>query len=575
MENSAMEAMENGSAVEEHVVLKGIGVCAGTAAGTIAQVQPAPIPDPAEKPSTDPAADGARVREAMAAVAQGLRVRAQKASGKSKDVLEATAQLASDKGLAKAIDKKLKRGDGITHAVAAAAADYAAMLAKLGGYMAERVTDLNDVRDRVICELRGLPAPGIPTMDTPMVLLARDLAPAETSVLEPGTVLGIITEEGGPTSHTAILAAQLGIPTVVRAKGALAALHAGDTVALDGGSGRIIVSPTPQEVDELTARAKRRAAVLANSHGEGRTKDGVHVELMANIGTVADVAEAAACDCEGVGLFRTEFLFLNSMTAPTVEDQAAVYTEVLKAFGSRRVVVRTLDAGADKPLAFANQKKEANPALGVRGLRLGLANPELLDTQLDALAQAHKATDADLWVMAPMVATVDEAEEFARKARQRGLPSVGVMIETPAAAIRSADVMKNLDFSSLGTNDLAQYTMAADRLNPDLTDLLSPWQPAVLQMIGYAASGTREAGSHIGVCGEAGGDPLLALVLAGLGVQSLSMAPAKVAAVRASLSMHTMETCKKMAEAAVAARNAEQARQAVLGMADPAVKDLL
>lgn len=567
MESSAME--------NNHVELKGIGVCAGTAAGTVARVQPAPSPDPAEKPSTDPAADGARVREAMAAVAEGLRARAAKAAGKSKDVLEATAQLASDKGLAKAIDKKLKRGDGITHAVANAAADYAAMLAKLGGYMAERVTDLNDVRDRVICELRGLPAPGIPAMDKPMVLLARDLAPAETSVLEPGTVLGIITEEGGPTSHTAILAAQLGIPTVVRAKGALAALNNGSTVALDGGSGRIIVAPTAEEINDLAARAHRRAAALAASHGEGRTKDGVHVELMANIGTVADVAEASACDCEGVGLFRTEFLFLNAVTAPTVEDQAAVYTEVLKAFGTRRVVVRTLDAGADKPLAFANQKKEENPALGVRGLRLGLANPELLDTQLDALARAHEATDADLWVMAPMVATVDEAEEFARRARQRGLPHVGVMIETPAAAIRSAEVMEHLDFSSLGTNDLAQYTMAADRLNPELTDLLTPWQPAVLQMIGYAASGTRQADAHIGVCGEAGGDPLLALVLAGLGVQSLSMAPSKVAAVRASLAMHTMETCQKMAEAAVRARNAAQARQAVLELADPAVKDLL
>lgn len=560
----------------EHQVIHGIGVCAGTASGKVALVRDAVGVDDKEAACTDPEADSARVKEAMDQVVANLNARAERAtSEKSKAVLQATAQLAGDRGLAKSITKRLKAGDGLTHAVANAVEGYAETLKKLGGYMAERVTDLNDIRDRTIAALRGVPAPGVPEITDPVILVARDLAPAETATLSPDTVLGIITEEGGATSHTAILAAQLGIPAVVKAKGALAALDEGDTVALDGGVGEIIVAPTNEEVTQLDERSKRRAAALAGSSGEGATRDGHQVKLLANIGTVADAQNAATFDLEGSGLFRTEFLFLGRETAPTLEEQTETYTKVLQAFGDRRVVVRTLDAGADKPLAFASLGEEENPALGVRGLRMCQRYEEIIDTQLQALANAYKATKGNVWVMAPMVATVDEAEWFANKVHAVGLPKVGVMIEVPAAALRSSQILSVVDFASLGTNDLAQYTMAADRLNGELSDLLSPWQPAVLQMIKAACDGGQATGKYVGVCGEAGGDPLMALVLTGLGVKSLSMAPKKVNAVRAALRLHDLSTCQQMAAYALDARSAADARAAVIAIADPTLLDLL
>ena len=241
----------------------------------------------------------------------------------------------------------------MTQAVHAAVEEYAEMLRSLGGYMAERATDLYDVRDRAICELRGLPAPGVPTFEEPVVLVARDLAPAETATLDPETVKGIITEVGGPTSHTAILAAQLGIPAIVKVAGILE-VNEGDLLALDGGVGEVVVSPTAEEVELLEERSRRRALALAGSSGEGATYDGHRVKLLANIGTVDDAKRAAEVDLEGAGLFRTEFLFLDRAEAPSLEEQTDTYTKVLEAFGERRVVVRTLDAGADKPLSFTH-----------------------------------------------------------------------------------------------------------------------------------------------------------------------------------------------------------------------------
>ncbi|MGK8362041.1 phosphoenolpyruvate--protein phosphotransferase [Corynebacterium amycolatum] len=561
---------------EQHTVIYGIGVSTGTASAEVVKVLPAPGVDTKEPSSTDPVADGERVREAMANVAESLKKQAEHSSPQARPILVATAQLASDRALAKAVVKKLKAGSGVTQAVHDAVEDYAQLLASLGGYMAERVTDLYDVRDRTICELRGLPKPGVPDVTTPTILLADDLAPAETVGLDPELVVGIATAGGGPTSHTAILAAQLGIPAVVKAKGVME-LEAGTFVAIDGGAGEVIANPTADEVAELEERARRREAALSQSVGAGKTADGYPVNLLANIGTAEDGESAAAQDNEGTGLFRTEFLFLDRDKAPSLEEQTETYTRVLKAFGERRVVVRTLDAGADKPLSFADLGEEENPALGRRGLRLSQAREDLLDTQLDALAAAFDATGrkADLRVMAPMIATVEETKWFADKARERGLPKVGIMIEVPAAAIRAKQLLSIVDFASIGTNDLSQYTMAADRMQGALADLLSPWQPAVLQMIKSACKGGNATGKPISVCGEAGGDPLLALVLVGLGVSSLSMASKKVPAVRAALRLHDRATCQQMAAYAVDAETAADAKAAVTALVDPKVKDLL
>ena len=563
--------------MSNRTVLHGIGVSAGTASGPVAVVTPAVGIDEHEPASVDPQADGERIRAVLHDVAASLTARAEHAnSDASRAVLEATATLATDKGLIRGVDKELKKGAGATKAIHDAVEVYAEKLRKLGGYMAERVTDLYDIRNRATARLRGLPEPGVPDMETPSILVAHDLAPAETATLDQNLVLGIVTEAGGATSHTAILAAQLGIPCAVQVKGIADAVVDAPQVALDGGVGEVIVAPNTSDVEELEERSRRRAAALAGSSGEGATRDGTKIKLLANIGTAEDAEKAATQDLEGSGLFRSEFLFLDRESAPTVEEQAKTYTKVLQAFGTRRVVVRTLDAGADKPLSFADLGEEENPALGRRGLRLSQAREDLLTDQLTALATAAaNVPDAELWVMAPMVATVDEAKWFAQRARAAGLAKVGVMVETPAAAIRAWQVLEEVEFASIGTNDLSQYTMAADRMQGELADLLSPWQPAVLSMIRETCRGGEATGKPIGVCGEAGGDPLMALVLVGLGVKSLSMAPGKVNAVRAALRLHDFDTCRQMANFAVDARTARDAREAVLALADPVLKDLL
>ncbi len=556
-----------------HTTFHGIGVSAGTAVGPLVIVTPAPKAPDDEAPTTDAAAASGVVRGVLEDVAAGLEARAAKASEHARPILEAGAMMARDPGLAVGIDTQLQSGKGITTAVTVAVEEYCAMFESLGGYMAERVTDLRDVRDRAVARLLGKPEPGVPALTEPSILAAHDLAPAETATLTTETCLGIITEIGGPTSHTAILASQLGIPAVVQAVGIMA-IPFGTLVAIDGGVGEITVNPTAEETGLLAERKRRRAAALAGGTGNGATKDGYPVALLANIGTADDARKAAKQPVEGVGLFRTEFLFLDRETMPTVEEQTATYTEVFEAFGDRRIVVRTLDAGADKPLKFADLGPEDNPALGRRGIRLGMIRTEVLDAQLEALAAAYKATGADVRVMAPMIATQAEATWFAARVRALGLPKVGVMIEVPAAAIRSRGILFHVDFASLGTNDLQQYTMAADRMQGELADLLNPWEPALLDVVALACEGGQAMGKPVGVCGEAAGDPGLALVLAGLGVSSLSMAPGKVPAVRTALGLHTMTQCQQMAAAARAGTNAAEAKSAVMKMADPVLADL-
>ena len=277
-------------------------------------------------------------------------------------------------------------------------------------------------------------------LDRPSILVAADLAPTETATLDPARVLGIVTEAGGATSYTAILAAQLGIPAVVQAKGILG-VAPGSFVAIDGTSGDVIITPSDTDTAALAERSRRRAAALAGSTGSAEHNH--RVALLANIGTVADAAAASGLDLEGCGLLRTEFLFVDRESAPTVTEQAEMYAGVLRR------------SGADKPLRFADLGAEPNPALGRRGLRLSMAREDLLDAQLLALAQAREAVDGcDLWVMAPMVATQEEAEWFVRRARSFGLPQVGVMVETPAAALTAEQLLGAADFASIGTNDL-------------------------------------------------------------------------------------------------------------------------
>ncbi|MBD3779661.1 MAG: phosphoenolpyruvate--protein phosphotransferase [Micrococcales bacterium] len=559
--------------------LHGVGVGRRVAVGPVVRVQPAPAV-PADAPVVR---DGARVPEAdvpdavvaaFADVAEALRAQADRAGGTVAEVLGATAMMADDPALRDQVLARVRGGEPAVGALDAVVGQFAAMFEQAGGYLAERVTDLRSVRDRVVARLAGLPAPGVPELREPSVVVARDLAPADTAALDLERVLALVTEEGGPTGHTAIIAGQNGIPCVVRTAGA-AGLPDGVVVGVDAAAGTVLVQPDDDARAAFAARAAAERA-LEDDTAPGATADGHGVALLANIGTAEDAERLSATAAEGVGLFRTEVLFLGRQQAPTVDEQAEVYARVLRAVGpGRKVVVRTLDAGADKPLAFANLTPEENPALGVRGYRLVRSAPGLLADQLTALARAGHETGTDPWVMAPMIATAGEARAFAAAARDAGLRTVGVMVEVPAAALRAAGVLDEVDFVSLGTNDLAQYTMAADRLRGELVDLLDAWQPAVLELVAATARAGAGRDRPVGVCGESASDPLMALVLTGLGVTSLSMSPAALPAVRYALRRHTLAQCREMADAALAAADPAAARAAVTARVTPEARAAL
>ena len=508
--------------------------------------------------------------EAVAATADGLAARADRASGAAAEVLTATAGLARDKGLRAAVKKRLAAGDSLLTALNAGVEQFVGIFTSMGGLMAERVTDLRDIERRVTARLVGEPEPGVPVPDRPSVLVAEDLAPADTAGLDAATVVALVTEKGGPTSHTAIIARQLGIPCVVGVAGLLE-LRDGTPVLVDGTTGEVRLEPDPQAATAQVEASRAAREALEVWTGPGRTSDGTPVKLLANVADGTSAASAGGGPVEGVGLFRTELCFLNRKDEPSVEEQADIYSQVLAPFGDGRyVVVRTLDAGSDKPIAFATLEGEENPALGVRGLRLSIGNPGLMERQLAGIAAAAERIGTETWVMAPMVATVAEAAEFAAQVRAHGLKA-GVMVEIPSAALLAPKMLEVVDFLSIGTNDLTQYTMAADRMATDLAHLTDSWQPAVLQLIAITAEAGKQAGKPVGVCGEAAADPVLATALVGMGITSLSMALAAVRSVGAQLAEVSMDTCEHAAEAALAAADPMAAREAVRAVLSGAV----
>jgi phosphotransferase system enzyme I (PtsI) len=512
---------------------------------------------PVEVPT--PGADEAeRAKAAMEFVSASLDKLASGLDGPAAEVLATQAMMAADPTLADAVAAHVAAGRPAAWAITDAIGEQQEQFTSLGGYFAERAADLGDLRDRAVAWLLDVPMPGLPRPGVPFVLVADDLSPADTALLD-SSVLAIVTRRGGPTSHTAILARSRGLPAVVSCAGILD-LPDGVPVAVDGTTGVVRqVSPTEAaEIQVSGASDREREAALT---GPGQTSDGHAVPLLLNVGGAADLTG----DGEGVGLFRTEFLFLGRTTAPPVAEQESAYRAVFEAAGGRKVVLRTLDAGADKPLPFLGLADEENPALGIRGLRTARVLPSVLAEQLEAVSRAASATGADVWVMAPMVATAAEAAEFASLVYRAGLRTAGVMIEVPAAALHAKQILASVDFVSIGTNDLSQYTMAADRMNGDLADLLDPWQPAVLQLVSTVASAGLELNKPVGICGEAAGDPLLAPVFTGMGITTLSMSAPSVPAVRAALVSHSLADCKRMAELALNAADAATARKLVAG----------
>jgi len=525
--------------------------------------EPLAAPEPG-KHGGDADAEYAAVSAAFTAVADDLMQRGARAGGTAQEVLEAAAMMAQDPSLAEDVTARINAGTTGERAVFEAFATFQDILTGMGGYMAERATDLGDVSQRIIARLRGVAAPGIPESDEPFILVARDLAPADTALLDLAKVLALITRDGGPTSHTAILARSKSIPAIVGVVNALT-IKEGTQVLADASTGVITIEPGRELLEDARARLASRAAALSAPITDGALADGTKIPLLANLGSPADAANAVALGAEGVGLFRTEFLFLDSKSAPTVEDQQKQYTELLSHFANKKVVVRALDAGADKPLSFLNDAHEENPALGLRGLRALRASEHILHDQLVALAAAAAETEAELWVMAPMVSDSEESEYFVNLGRELGLTTVGVMAEVPSLALVADHVFDSADFVSIGTNDLTQYTMAADRMLGSVASFQDPWHPAVLRLVKMLGDAGAAVGKPVGICGEAAADPELAIVLVGLGATSLSMTPAALADVRAALRDVTLDQAKARAARALAARSAAGARAAAAG----------
>ena len=492
-------------------------------------------------------------------------------------VFLAHAMMARDPDLldAAAAQIRAQRTDAIA-AIAAAATVVADQLRALGDeLLAGRATDVIDVGDRSARVLAGLPSAGMRRRD-PSIVVAEDLPPSVTATLPRERLLGLALEASSPTAHAAILARAYGIPAVVGATGLIASLEAsrlGSVLAIDGESGEVLVGPTGDDLVRYEARAgaiaRDRGRDIQESALPAVTKDGVVIELLANIGSPGEAAGAVSIGARGVGLFRTEFLFLERSTPPSEDEQTEAYGQVVTAFAPHPVTIRLLDVGGDKPIPYLPVKTEANPFLGVRALRLADRQPEIFVTQLRACYRA--AVTRPVKVMAPMVADAGDVatlrrladrakSELAAEGRPIGVVELGVMLEIPSAILTADSYAREIAFVSLGTNDLLQYTLAADRGNPALERYRDSLHPALLQLVRLAVQAAERSGISLSVCGEMAGDPEAALALVGLGVRQLSMSPASIPSVRRAIRVATKSDLERVAVSSLGDASADDVR---------------
>jgi phosphotransferase system enzyme I (PtsI) len=536
-------------------MFKGIGVSPGVVVGAVRRVIAAKVTGPVPASLDD-------VLAALEAVAQDLEKSAESIElDIAKEVLGAQAMMARDPSVAEVLEGAISEGTAfdIRPIVLDAFGGFKEQLLALGGYFAERASDIDEISSRLINKLAGVESAGL-TLTEPTIVVAEDLTPADTAALNLKFALALVCSHGGATSHTAIVARGLGIPAIVGCSGVMD-LEDGVQVLVDGRRGEVIADAPVALIAERMEKEAQLKARAASVTGPGRLSDGTPIQLLGNAGTVDDVKAAVAVEAEGIGLFRTELLFLDSQVEPSVDEQVALYSEVFSLMKGKKVVIRTLDAGSDKPVPYINAIHEENPALGVRGWRLTRTSNEVLNRQLKALATASSQSDVKLWVMAPMINTPDEAKDFADRVRALGMSTPGVMIETPAAALHADRVLAEVEFGSFGTNDLTQYVMASDRMDSRLSDMTTAWHPAVLRAISIASKEAQSVGKPVGVCGEAAANSLLAAVLVGLGVSSLSMAPSALAEVRGFLASVDLPSCQHAAAAALGARSAQEAEK--------------
>ena len=495
----------------------------------------------------------------------------------------AHAMIARDPELVDAATTRIRAEDADgSAAITAAATAVAHQLRALGDdLLAARASDVIDVGDRIARELAGLPAAGVRLIE-PSVVVAEDLPPSVTATLPRDLLLGIALEASSPTAHAAILARAYGIPAVVGAAGLLAALDAagrGVAVALDGASGEIVVAPGADDIRRYAARAEEfresRDRDVATASLPVVTVDGTAIDLMANIGSADEADAAIRFGAHGVGLLRTEFLFLERSTPPSEDEQTAAYSKVVAAFAPYPVTIRLLDVGGDKMLPYLPIAAEDNPFLGVRALRLAESRPDLFVTQLRACYRA--AARGRVKIMAPMIADAGDAATFRRLAdrartelhdegRSVGQAELGVMLEIPSAILTADSYLRDLSFASLGTNDLLQYTLAADRGNPALERYRDSLHPALLQLVRLAVEAAERSRVQLSVCGEMAGDPLAALALVGLGVRSLSMVAPSIPAVAKAIRGTILREIEHAAVASLTELSAARVRSRMAGV---------
>jgi phosphoenolpyruvate-protein phosphotransferase len=568
-------------AMTETARLTGVAAAPGVARGPWVHVRRRALPVGGRVAADAAETEVARLRDAANTAADDLMALSERVAAAGHDdeaaIFMAHAAMCWDPTLLDAAAARIREAgeDGVA-AIQGAGAGIAAQLAALDDpLLAARSADVVDVADRIARLLAGLPTEEA-LLPAPAVVVADDLSPSMTATLPREHILGIALEAGSPTAHAAILARAYGIPAVVGTKGILTALEAAGPdaeLAIDGTTGEVLIAPDAAAVEELDARAARLAAVRAGDLAEASlpavTTDGVEITLLANIGTPAEAAPARALGARGVGLFRTEFLFLERATPPSEDEQAAAYREAVEAFGGDPVTIRLLDIGGDKPIPYLPMPVEENPFLGVRALRLAYDGPELFVTQLRACYRA--ATSGPVKVMAPMVADAGDAtlllglaaharEQLRAEGVEVGHVDLGAMLEIPSAILAADSWFGEVAFASLGTNDLTQYALAVDRGNPALERYRDAMHPAVLRLIAMAAESAERAGIGLSVCGEMGGDPAAALALVGLGVRSLSMGAASLPAVRRAIRAADASELRTLAHAALGDGSAASAR---------------
>ncbi|QUG40307.1 phosphoenolpyruvate--protein phosphotransferase [Psychrobacillus sp. INOP01] len=444
-------------------------------------------------------------------------------------------------------------------------------------YMRERAADIRDVTKRVIAKLLGVEIPNVGLIDEEVIIISKDLAPSDTAQLNRAFAKGFTTDMGGRTSHSAIMARSLEIPAVVGTKNATSAIKQGDLIVVDGDSGEVLINPPSDVIENYVEKRneqeaeKKELSLLKNK--QTITLDGIHVEVAANIGTPKDVESVLENGGEGIGLYRTEFLYMERDSLPTEEEQFQAYKQVLEQMGDKPVVVRTLDIGGDKQLPYLNLPEEMNPFLGFRAIRLCLEEQTIFRTQLRALLRASNF--GNLKIMYPMIATLEEFREAKQllleekeQLQQEGTSvsdhiEVGIMVEIPSTAILADQFAKEVDFFSIGTNDLIQYTMAADRMNESVAYLYQPYHPAILRLVKMVIDAAHARGKWTGMCGEMAGDSTAIPLLIGLGLDEFSMSAPSMLRARSQINQLTQIEMKLLAEKALSMQTSEQVKQYV------------